>query len=322
MLFSMDKNIDISVVIPLFNEEKNISVIYSQISEAFKSRSRKFEVIFVNDGSTDKSREVLAELNRTHPGVTVLSLLKNRGKAAALEVGVVQAKGKYVAVIDCDLQYDPKDLNRMMDELDNGFDFVSGRRMTREDSKNMVVTSAVFNVLIRRLTGLQFVDYFSGLKCFRREVIDYLSLYGDLYRFAAVYAYKQGFKVKEIPIVHNRRQFGESRYTSFRRLALAFTDVLTVLMTVTFNNDRVYYLGLAGMVALGVGLAILFIIWISSGFVLPIYLDSGWGVAGVFLLFFGLETAVLKKVSSDFFAKHQNEFIKRKKNLREILPPS
>ena len=161
--------------------------------------------------------------------------------------------------------------------------------------------------------------YFSGLKCYRKSVIKYLALYGDLYRFASVYAFKQGFRVCEVPVVHHHRFGGTSKYNFFSRMRVALGDLLTVFMTITFNQDRVYYMGFVGMFLLSIGVVFLFATFFLSQSITD-YTQLG-ALKGVSLsmLFFGIQTLIFKKISFDFFSRHQDEREKRQRNVRMVL---
>lgn len=311
-------NYDISIITPLYNEERNIEEQFNHINRALSELGRSFEVIFVNDGSTDGSAKILAKLHNEHKNVTIINLYRKKGKAAALEVGIEFAKGKYIATMDSDLQYDAHDIPPMIRELDKGYDFVSGRRIEREDSKIVIVTSRIFNMIMRSMTRLNFVDYFSGLKCFNRDVIDYLSLYGDLYRFASVYAFKQGFKVTEIPIKHYHRTRGISKYNTIKRLGMALLDIIVVLFTVTFNQNRIYYIGVCGLLLLSAGIVFLFSPALFS-YNQELVLSGHISPIGIVLIFFGIQALILKKMSKDYFDRHQKEYFKRKTNVKNIL---
>lgn len=312
------KSYDISIVTPVYNEEKNIEEHFSQINSVLSGFNRSFEVIFVNDGSIDGSERILRELHNKQANIVIINLFRKKGKAAALEVGIEYAQGQCVVIIDSDLQYSASDIPQMIKELDNGYDLVSGKRVVRGDPRSIIITSGIFNLIMRKLTGLNFVDYFSGLKCFKRDVINYLSLYGDLYRFAAVYAFKQGFKVKEIPVKHYSRKHGNSKYGSISRFNMAFLDILTVLLTVTINPDRVYYIGLLGSLALSIGTIFLFKALLFS-FQQMLFLSRDGLIFGIVLIFLGIQALILKKISKDYFDRHQSERVRRKSNLRNIL---
>jgi len=206
----------------------------------------------------------------------------------------------------------------MLRHLDEGYDLVSGWRRSRRDGRSTLVTSRGFNLVIRWMTGLGFRDYFSGLKCCKREVVEYLSLYGDLYRFVAVYAYKQGFRVLEVPVAHFERAHGRSKYSGLTRTGMAFVDVLTILMTVVLNRDRVYYANALGLIGLAIGATMLCGVVVASlgtGTVSPTPL----AVAGVLLVYAGVQAAILRWISGEFFARHQNEIFRRRRNVRSIV---
>ena len=311
---------DISVVVPLYNEQDNLRAFFDGLNTALGRTSRAFDLIFVNDGSSDRSQEILEDIYSRHENVTVVSLYRNEGKAAALEVGMSLAEGRYIANIDSDFQYDPKDILTLVAELERGADVASGRRTSRSDSRSVIVTSRLFNFVMKTLTGLAFHDFFSGLKCYRKTVIRYLSLYGDLYRFASIYAHRQGFRVVEVPIVHHERAGGLSRYRFSSRLRMSIADVGTTLLTVVFNQDRVYYMGLGGLALLSVGA------WLVSAAWLLAYFGAGTVAqrfslqfAGMAMLFLAVQILILKKVSQDFFARHQDERQRRKRNIRQVL---
>lgn len=306
---------DISIVIPLNNEELNLRPLLDKINSALSGAKRTFEVIFVNDGSTDKSEQILKRIYSENKNVTVINLFRKKGKASALEAGMGCTRGRYIVTLDADLQYDPDDIPMMIDELEKGSDAVTGNRLSRSDKRSVIITSLFFNYIIRKLTGLYFKDFFSGLKCFKREVIDFLSLYGDLYRFAVIFASKQNFIVKEVPIKHYPRNKGNSKYTGFKRSGLAVLDIIAVLLTVTFNENVAYYAGLIGSFLIAGGTFFLSFSLLNH-FFSPTYIGFRLGIVFVF---FGIQLLLLKKISNDFFYRHQREQLKRKNNIKEIL---
>ncbi len=306
---------DVSIVVPLNNEELNLRPLLDKINSALSMSGKTFEVIFVNDGSTDDSEQILKQIYSQTKNVTVINLFRKKGKASALEAGMGYTRGRYIVTLDADLQYDPDDIPMMINELEKGSDAVSGNRLARGDKRSVIITSLFFNYIIRKLTGLNFKDFFSGLKCFKREVIDFLSLYGDLYRFAVIFACKQNFIVKEVPIRHYPRSKGNSKYTGFKRSGLAVLDIIAVLLTVTFNENVAYYAGLIGAFLIAWGTFFL-------SFSLFNHFLSLTGLSfrlGIIFAFFGIQLLLLKKISNDFFYRHQREQLKRKNNIKEIL---
>ncbi|MBP7653671.1 glycosyltransferase [Candidatus Dependentiae bacterium] len=317
MLNKNNFEIEISVVSPLHNESLNLKEHFKSIEKSLSEFGRSFEIIFINDGSTDSSEKEIFELYNENSNVTAINLYKKNGKAAALETGFEYAKGKYIVIIDSDLQYDPSDIPSMILELENGFDVISGKRISREDNKSVIVTSLIFNSIIRKLSGLNFRDFFSGLKCFKKEVIDYLSLYGDLYRFAVVFAHKQNFSVKEMPVKHYRRNLGESKYSFFKRSGMAILDIMTILLTITFNENLAYYAGLAGSLLFSCGSFFIFAAFILNARI--INFDSILFYLGIITIFISIQLLLLKKISFDFFYRHRKDLTKRKRNIKNIF---
>lgn len=314
----MPNDCAVSVVVPLYNEEGNLQPIYQKIKEAMTEYGDAHEVIFMNDGSTDSSEAILNAIATKDPRVTVVSLYRNKGKAAALEIGFSLAQGTFISNIDCDLQYDCNDIPRLVKILEQGWDVASARRTSREDSKSTVVTSLVFNWLMKRITRLNFKDYFSGLKCYRKSVVRYLALYGDLYRFAPVYAFRQAFRVIEVPVSHSQRHQGKSKYNFLSRLRMALADILTALFTVTFNQDRVYYMGAIGLGILSIGSFLFFFSHFISGSRLAGETFALTNFSYLFL-YLGVQILILKKFSLDFFSRHEDEREKRRRNIKSII---
>lgn len=316
-MLSESGDCEISVVTPVYNEIENIPTLFERINKALSDFGRKFEIIIVNDGSNDGSEKVLTDMCRKHKHLKVVNLFRNKGKGAALELGFSFASGKYIVNIDGDLQCHPEDISKLILELEKGFDVVSGQRVDRLDTKSVIITSKAFNILVRRLTSLHLKDYFSGLKCYRRQVVKFLDLYGDLYRFALVYAHKEGFRVTEIPISHSPRFRGSSKYRSLSRLQIALADILTLLFTVTFNQERVYHIGLVGLFLLSIGVSLY-----ALPFFIPLISQAGFmrciEVFQTIFLFLGAQVMIFKSLSNSFFHRHQEERIIRKRNIKNI----
>lgn len=309
---------DISVVIPAHNEEGNLMPLFQRLNKALSDFGRSFQIIFVNDGSTDGSEKILEEIQRNNSNITVINLFKKMGKAIALEQGFELVKGKYVVVIDSDLQHDPEDIPQLVKKMDEGFDVVSGKRVNRQDEKQTILTSRLFNWLMRRITGLKFEDYFSGLKCFRMNVIQYLALYGDLYRFAAAFAHRNGFKVTEIPVTHRPRFRGVSKYNLLGRFQRAVDDLIVVFFSVTFSRERAYYLGMTGLLLLSVGIAFVFVAFLVCGIEESAFRHP-YTATGAVMIFIGLQLAIFKRIADNFFTRHQEERLHRKRNIKNIL---
>jgi glycosyltransferase involved in cell wall biosynthesis len=307
----------ISVVIPLYNEEKNLKVFFKRLHKTLSGLGENFEIIFVNDGSTDASEKILEEIRRDNQTVTVINLFRRMGKAAALERGFEIIRGKYVVTIDSDLEMDPEDIPDIIKKIEEGYDVVSGARTNRFDSKGKIITSRLFNMLLRYITGLTFNDYFSGLKCFRVSTINYLSLYGDLYRLAAAFAFRNGFKVIEIPVSHQQRKHGTSKYTVATRLQRAVLDLIVVLFTIIFNRKRVYYLGIGGIFSISIGVILLAVSIFVLGFG-EITFEHPCGYIGIVILFLGIQILLFKTMANNFFIRHQEERAYRRRNVKSV----
>jgi glycosyltransferase involved in cell wall biosynthesis len=249
----------ISVVVPLYNEENSLDELYREISAALEPHGRPFEVIFVDDGSTDGSARVLSQLHDEATNVVVVHLRRNFGKAVALQAGFLEAQGDIVVTIDADLQDDPAEIPQLLAKLDDGFDLVSGWKTRRNDPWSRRVLSRLFNWTTAVVSGVHLHDVNCGLKAYRAEALRGIRLYGELHRFIPVLAAYRGFRVAEIPVNHRPRQHGRSRYGLNRYLRGLFD-----LVTVTFmGRYRHRPLHLFGGIGLLMGLA---------GFLILLYL--------------------------------------------------
>jgi glycosyltransferase involved in cell wall biosynthesis len=299
--------IEISIVVPLYNEGHNLEELFSELDNSMLRYGKSYEVIFVDDGSVDNSYETLLSIEERKDYVHTLSFKKNVGKAGALEQGFKIASGEKVIILDCDLQYDPNDIGVFLEKIEEGYDVVSGKRVNREDSKRVKVASWLFRVIVAKLSGLNFSDYFSGLKCFRASVINQLGVYGALNRIFAVYAYRAGFKVCEIPITHRQRRHGSSKYNFFGRLKLAVTDLAVLFYTVIVTREKLYKVGLLGFFFLSSGALIL----LASLFLFLLLYETAKGFWGNSLLFIavlfvyvGWQLRVIEIVGKEFLERH------------------
>jgi glycosyltransferase involved in cell wall biosynthesis len=253
----------ISVLIPVFDEAAALRELHGELAEVFRKHGLDGEFIYVDDGSTDGSWQVIAELAR-QPGVRGLRFRRNFGKAAALAAGTRAARGGIVCTLDADLQDDPAELPRFLAELDRGFDVVSGWKKVRHDPWHKVWPSRFFNFLVSWLTGVKLHDHNCGMKAYRAEVFSEIRLYGELHRFIPVLAHARGFKVGELVIQHRPRKHGRSKY-GVRRFMKGFLDLLTVKFLTGFGGRPQHLLGTIGLLAfLGglSGMAYLAVIWL------------------------------------------------------------
>ncbi len=223
----MNERIDISVVVPVFNEEENLPILIPQIVEVLKPLGKSYEMIFVDDGSTDRSRPLLKEMVSQYPQIHVLGFRKNCGETAAGAAGLKEARGEIVITIDADLQNDPKDIPTMLAYM-RDYDMVTGWRQKREDSWVKRITSRIANRIRNRLSGETIRDSGCTFRAYKRECLQNIKLYKGMHRFMPTLVKMEGFRVIEIPVAHHPRKFGVSKYTTWNRMWRAFVDLLAV----------------------------------------------------------------------------------------------
>jgi len=242
---------EISVVVPLLNEQDNIRPLYEQITQTLTDLY-DYEIIFVDDGSSDNSFDILAKLIKTDAGIRVICFRRNFGQTAALSAGFVHARGKVVVAIDADLQNDPADIPKMIAKLDEGFDVVSGWRKKRHDNSiTRLLPSKIANWLISRITGVKLHDYGCTLKAYRREVLEETKLYGEMHRFIPALASWSGARIAEMAVNHRPRTTGKTKYGLGRTLKVIL-DLITVKFLGSFSTKPIYIFGGLGM-ASGIG---------------------------------------------------------------------
>jgi glycosyltransferase involved in cell wall biosynthesis len=236
LLVSPEQAVAISVVVPVMNEEQNVRPLYEKLSAQLNALGQNYEVIFVDDGSTDKTFAELKTLHADNPGIVrVIRFRRNFGKTPALVAGFSRCHGEIVFTMDGDLQDDPQEIPRFLEKLDEGYDLVSGWKYPRLDPISKTFPSRVFNGLVSTMTGVHLHDINNGFKAYRREVIEdsHLKLYGEFHRFVPVMAHWRGFSVTEIKVRHHPRQYGVSKFGA-RRFARGLIDLMNVLFLTTF----------------------------------------------------------------------------------------
>jgi len=245
---------DISVFLPVFNEEPNLRPLHTKLSEALKTLERSAEIVYVDDGSSDGSLKILREIAQLDPRVRVVALRRNYGQTAAMAAGIDAARGKVLIPMDADLQNDPADIARLLDKLDEGYDVVSGWRKNRKDKMvTRKIPSMLANRLISWIGGVPLHDYGCSLKAYRRESLEDVRLYGEMHRFIPIYAAWAGARVTEIPVEHHARTMGKSKYGLSRTLKVVF-DLMTIKFMASYQTKPIYVFGSFGMLAFAVSL--------------------------------------------------------------------
>ena len=263
---------DLSIIVPVYNEEQNLPLVYQAIIDAMQPETREWEVIFVVDGSRDSSLKVLHNLRESDTNrVRVLELRRNFGQTAAIAAGIDHAAGEIIVLLDADMQNDPADIPMMLKKIDEGYDVVSGWRKDRKDAFiNRTLPSKLANGLISNVTGVHLHDYGCTLKAYRREVITGFRLYGEMHRFIPVYAHRFGAKIIEVPVQHHARRFGKAKY-GLERTIKVILDLFTVKFLLSYSNKPIYLFGGAGILLMG----------ISAFLLLYLFIRRVWFLIGV-----------------------------------------
>jgi glycosyltransferase involved in cell wall biosynthesis len=258
----------ISLVIPVYNEKESLAPLFAEIAAVVAAHSYELEIVFVDDGSTDGSWDVLADLSKHQAWVHGIRLRRNFGKAAALSAGFKAARGEFILTLDADLQDDPKEIPLFLARCNEGFDVVSGWKRIRHDPWHKVGPSRIFNAMVSWLTDVKLHDHNCGMKCYRAEVVREVRLYGELHRFIPVLAAARGFTVGEIEIHHRERKFGRSKY-GVRRFIKGFLDLLTVKFLTGYGQRPQHLLGtidLLSFLAGNLGLLYMGVTWMINWF--------------------------------------------------------
>ena len=238
----------LSLIIPVYNEEENLPVLFDAVTKVMTLLKKPWEVIFVNDGSTDQSLEVLRGLAKKDQHVRVIVFRRNFGQTAAISAGIDHAKGDVVILLDADLQNDPADIPMLLSKLEEGYDVVSGWRKDRKDNAiTRNLPSMMANGLISWVTGVHLHDYGCTLKAYRREVLDEFRLYGETHRFIPVFAHSVGARIAELPVHHHPRLHGKAKYGLERTMKVVL-DLFTVKFLLSYGNKPIRLFGGTGLV--------------------------------------------------------------------------
>lgn len=246
----------LSFVIPVFNEEESLKDFYRELMPVVKKLDRDYEIIFVDDGSTDRSFNILKGFEEKNNNVRIFSFRRNQGKAETLSFGFQKAQGDFIVTLDADLQDIPSEIPKLLGKIKEGYDIVSGWRINRKDSLPKLFFSKIFNFLVRVFWGLSLHDFNCGLKAYTRDSAKSLRLYGGLYRFIPLIAYQQGFGVTEVPIRHQKRKYGKSKF-GISKIWWDLPDIFTMLFLVRYSKRPMHFFGLAGGLLFTIGIIIL-----------------------------------------------------------------
>ncbi len=282
------QGVDLSVVIPLYNEEGSLRELHQQIRQVLGRMNMRHEILFIDDGSTDRSFNVLRDLKRTDRHIQVLRFRRNYGKSAALAVGFTKAQGAIVITMDADLQDDPSEIPALRRKLEEGYDLISGWKRVRRDPLSKTIPSRLFNAVVRALTGIKIHDFNCGLKAYRRDVVKHLRVYGELHRFLPVLAQWEGFRIGELPVQHRPRKYGRTKFGP-ARFWKGFLDLLTVLFTTRYLRRPLHLFGFWGLMTALAGSAILVWLAIEKIFLGASLSNRPLFLGGILLLIVGVQ---------------------------------
>ncbi|MDP8237142.1 MAG: glycosyltransferase family 2 protein [Candidatus Erginobacter occultus] len=288
---------DISIVVPVFNEVESIEALGRSLHETLSRSGRTYEIILVDDGSTDGSFEAMATLRSELPHLRVIQFRRNFGQTAAISAGFTQARGEVVVTMDADLQNDPGDIPRLLEEMTADTDVVSGWRKKRQDAFfSRRVPSQLANALISAITGVKLHDYGCTLKAYRRDIVRDIRLYGEMHRFLPALASWVGGRVKEIPVTHHPRRFGTSKY-GLSRISRVVLDLMTVKFLMRFSTRPIHVFGKWGLISAAAGLAVIAVMVIphlsfqlfGTTFAADLIKRPFWIMSAFMLIFFSLQ---------------------------------
>lgn len=252
----------ISIVVPVFNEEESLEAFYNELISVVPNLDKSYEILFVDDGSTDKSLDILKSFSSRNKNVKIFSFRKNQGKSEALTYGFEKSFGDYVVTLDADLQDKPTEILKLLDKTrEKDFDLTCGWRKDRQDSFKHVISSKIFNFLADTLWGVKLHDYNCGLKIYKAECAKSLQLYGGLHRFIPLLAYQQGFKVTEMSIVHQKRQFGKSKY-GISKIWKDLPDMFTMFFLSKYGKRPMHFFGIIGGLFSFIGFLIIIYLYV------------------------------------------------------------
>jgi len=304
--------INLSIIIPVLNEAESIPRLYSKLKGVLDNLNLGYEILFIDDGSTDNSSIILEELYNKDEHAKVIQFRKNFGKATALSVGFKHAKGDIVITMDGDLQDDPEEIPTFIDKINEGYDLIVGWKFQRKDPITKTLPSKIFNKLTASLTRVKIHDFNCGFKAYRKEVTKNIEVYGELHRYIPALAYWKGYHIGEIKVKHHARKHGKSKYGS-SRLVKGFLDLLTVKFLMSFTKKPLHLFGTIGLLFLSVGfmidlyLMILHILFLLGGPVEYEIRDRPLLLLGILLMVSGVQLISIGLIGEMIASKNQKD---------------
>ncbi len=309
----------LSVIVPVFNEYKNIEILYKELVDVLNKIDKEYEIIFIDDGSTDQSYNILSALQQNDDRVVVISFRRNFGQTAALSAGFNHAEGDVIVTLDGDLQNDPKDIPKLIEKLNEGYDLVNGWRIKRKDSfLTRRLPSLIANRIISFTTRVKLHDYGCTLKALKREVTQHINLYGEMHRFIPAIASWMGISIAEVKVNHRARVSGKSKYGISRTIRVIL-DLITVKFLLSYSTRPIQIFGLLGFISGAIGFGISLYLTIQKQFFNIPLANRPILLLAILLIFIGLQfitLGLLAELQSRTYHESQNKPIY---TVREIL---
>ncbi len=286
---SPGKKMNLSIVIPVYNEEESVGRLYTGLNKTLSKLKIKYEVILIDDGSTDGTYKELKKINKKNSFYKIIRFRRNFGQTSAMSAGFHYSSGKVIITLDADLQNDPKDIPAILKKLDEGYDIVSGWRRERKDKAiSRRFPSVVANKIISRLSGVYLHDYGCTLKAYRKEVIENIELYGEMHRYIPAVASRMGVSVAEIPVTHHSRKYGKSKYGISRTIRVIL-DIITIKFLLSYSQRPIQIFGLLGLLSGSAGFIITAYLIIMRIFFNQSLADRPLFILSIFMIFIGIQ---------------------------------
>lgn len=321
---------DISVVVPIYNEEESVELLVSRLHAALTATGRSYEIVLIDDGSKDNSWKKMKDLSAQYPGLHLIQFRRNFGQTAAMSAGFNESHGEIIITMDADLQNDPADIPKLLKEVDKGFDVVSGWRRDRKDTYiNRRLPSMIANSLISHITGVHLHDYGCTLKAYRREIVQNIQLYGELHRFIPALASWVGGQISEVVVTHHARQFGTTKYGIGRTLRVVL-DLVTVKFLMRYSTRPIHIFGKWGMTFGALGFLMLFFMaganmshyFYNTEFCSELIKRPFWVITPFMLVFFGLQFISIGLLAELQIRTYHEAQQKPIYNIRESIEPT
>jgi glycosyltransferase involved in cell wall biosynthesis len=310
----------LSVVIPVYNEEENVQPLHNSIREALSDLDKPWEVVYIDDGSSDDSLSILESIAAENPETTiVIAFRRNFGQTAAVAAGIDFAHGEIIVLMDADMQNDPADIPLLLQKIDDGYDVVSGWRRNRKDAFiSRTLPSRIANWLISFVTGVHLHDYGCTLKAYKREVITDFRLYGEMHRFIPAYAHSVGAKITEVPVTHHPRKYGKTKY-GINRTFKVILDLFTVKFLLSYANKPIYLFGGVGVFMMAASVFMLGFLFIRKLLFQTSVVQSSFFLIGIMLMILGVQSILMGLIAELLARTYHESQHKPTYNIRRVI---